>query len=87
MGDGHASHQGNRLRLPPGAQTDFFCVACQKDMDPAKPCRAVHVVQNFPMLALHPADEAAYVSDGRRYGLLPIGECCGQRARTGMDLR
>lgn len=38
-------------------KTDFFCVACQKDMDRAKPVRAVHMVDGG-YHALHPADEA-----------------------------
>lgn len=60
-------------------QTDFYCVACQKDMDRTRPARAVHLICNFPLIALHPADELVYVPDGSDMGCFPIGECCAKK--------
>lgn len=68
-------------------KTDFFCVACQKDMDRSKPSRAVHMVDGG-YFALHPADEAAYQAEAKtlaggqhpgEMGCWPIGECCAKR--------
>ena len=59
-------------------KTDFFCCACQKDMDPSKPCFAVHMVDGG-YYALHPADEAKYTSDGGEMGCWPIGNDCAKK--------
>ena len=59
-------------------KTDFFCCACQKDMDPKKPCRAVHLVDGG-MYALHPKDEEKYAPDGGDLGCHPIGSDCAKK--------
>jgi hypothetical protein len=68
-------------------KTDFFCCACQKDMDPTKPCYSVHLVDGGPF-ALHPDDEAAYQAhsvmckggqDPGELGCFPIGTDCAKR--------
>lgn len=58
--------------------TDHFCVACQKDMDPAKPYRSVHVVGGGAFV-LHPADEGKYVPDNGDMGWFPIGPDCARK--------
>lgn len=63
-------------------KTDHFCALCQKDMDPDKPYRVVHLVEECGVLALHVDDEAAYVAAGPHaddYGSFPIGNNCAKR--------
>ncbi len=66
-------------------KTQFYCCACQKDMDPAKPCFAVHLVEGGPYV-LHPGDEAAYQADALangqqpgELGCFPIGNDCAKK--------
>lgn len=59
-------------------KTDFFCVACQKDMDQLKPVRAVHLIAGG-YTVLHPDDELQYEPDGGDMGCWPIGECCAKK--------
>jgi hypothetical protein len=59
-------------------KTDFFCCACQKDMDRSKACYAVHLVDGGPF-ALHPDDEVKYIPDGGELGCHPIGNDCAKK--------
>lgn len=59
-------------------KSDFYCVACQKDMDPQKPCRAVHMIDGG-YYALHPSEEPNYVPDGGDMGCWPIGNDCAKK--------
>lgn len=59
-------------------KTDFFCCACQKDMDRAKPCYSVHLIDGGAF-ALHRDDESKYVPDGGELGCHPIGTDCAKR--------
>lgn len=58
-------------------KTKFFCFWCQKDMNPTKPYRMIHLIDGEAVL--HPEDEHAYVSDGGDLEVYPIGSDCAKR--------
>lgn len=59
-------------------KTDFCCVMCQRDLDPAdRKVRWVHIVDE--VLVLHPADEALYTPDAQDRGAFPIGPECAKK--------
>lgn len=57
-------------------KTDFHCVVCQKDLDPAKRVRWVWV-DIEDMHAIHPEDIGGDVDD--RILLRPIGNDCAKK--------
>jgi len=59
-------------------KTDHFCCRCQKDIKPGSPFRMVHCVDGG-MSALHPDDEANYVTDAGDMGCFPIGMDCARK--------
>lgn len=62
----------NNRRQP---KSDFYCIACSKDLEPGQPYRHVHLVNGGPFV-LHPDCEASYVPDGGDMGSFPIGGDC-----------
>jgi len=58
-------------------KTDHHCVRCQRDIKPGSRYRMVHVIDGGGQI-LHPADEAAYVSDAGEMGLHPVGMDCAR---------
>lgn len=59
-------------------KTALSCVACQRDLNPARPYRWVHCVDEGPF-ALHPEDEKNYTPDAGDLGWFPIGMDCAKR--------
>lgn len=59
-------------------KTSHYCCKCQKDIDPSKPYRMVHLVDGGAWV-LHPEEEARYVPNGGDVGGHPIGPDCSKR--------
>ncbi|NOG70494.1 hypothetical protein [Roseicella sp. DB1501] len=59
-------------------KTDYYCINCQRDIDPSKPHRMVHAIAGGDWY-LHPEDEDQYVPDGGDCGFLPFGNDCAKR--------
>lgn len=59
-------------------KTDLSCIVCQKDLNPTKPYRTVHVVAGGSQV-LHPDDEQLYIPDKGDCGCHPIGPDCAKK--------
>lgn len=64
-------------------KTDFFCCACQRDLNPSRPCRQVYLVGNG-LDVLHPSEWATYdpATDSTGHdlrGKYPIGNDCARK--------
>lgn len=69
----------NNRREP---RSNFFCVACNKDLRANQPYRRVHLVNGGPFV-LHPDCEPSYVADAGDLGSFPIGGDCARK--LGLD--
>lgn len=63
-------------------KTDFYCVACHKDMKPGQPHRMVHLINGGPFV-LHPDYEESYIPDNGDLGFFYIGGDCAKK--LGLD--
>lgn len=59
-------------------KTDYWCMNCQKAINPKRPHRMVHLV-NGGQEILHPDDEEKYQPDDGDCGSHPIGPDCARR--------
>lgn len=62
----------------PQPKTDRFCARCQKDIRPATPARAIHLIAGGSTI-LHPEDESLYTPDGGDLGAHLLGMDCARR--------
>jgi len=59
-------------------KTAYFCINCQKDINPSRPHRMVHIIGGGDTI-LHPADESLYTNQEGDCGAHPIGNDCAKR--------
>ena len=59
-------------------KTDYFCINCNKTIDPTKPHRLVRVIDKGDSF-LHPQDVEGYMLEHGFAALHPMGNDCAKR--------
>jgi hypothetical protein len=61
-------------------KTEFFCIACQRDLDPTEPQRAIRITSE--MMVVHPDDEPPIGAEAWQ----PIGNDCAKKLGLGWSV-
>ena len=73
--DGENGLNPNYISKP---KTDFYCVICNKDINPNSKYFFVHFIDGGVYI-LHSEDELKYIPDGGDVGFHPVGISCAKK--------